>query len=137
MEHSHQYGSWQGDDAEHWKSCACGAESERAARAFAWVIDKEATETEAGSKYQVCDVCGYARAAVEIPATGSQTTPPEEGQPDTPPEEKPGEKEKPIEGEKADTPTTGDCFALLGTGLAAALGAAVLAALKKRKVSAR
>ena len=37
----------------------------------AWVIDKEATATEKGSKHEECMVCGYARPAVEIPATGS------------------------------------------------------------------
>ena len=40
---------------------------------FEWVIDKEATETEAGSKHEECTVCGYAKAAVEIPATGTTT----------------------------------------------------------------
>ncbi|MGN8938414.1 hypothetical protein [Bittarella sp. HCP28S3_D9] len=131
VEHSHQYGSWQSDAAEHWKSCECGAESERAAHTFVWVIDKEATETEAGSKHEVCSVCGYARAAVEIPATGSQTTPSDEEQPGDTPEEQPGE------GEKADTPTTGDSAILLGAGLAAVLGAAALVVLKRRKASAR
>lgn len=131
VEHSHQYGSWQSDEAEHWKSCKCGAESERTAHTFVWVIDKEATETEAGSKHEVCSICGYARAAVEIPATGSQTTPPDEEEPGDTPEEQPGE------GEKADTPTTGDSAILLGAGLAAALGAAALVVLKKRKASAR
>ena len=38
---------------------------------FEWVIDKEATATEAGSKHEECTVCGYAKAAVEIPATGA------------------------------------------------------------------
>ena len=32
-----------------------------------WVTDKEATTTEKGSKHEECSVCGYAKAAVEIP----------------------------------------------------------------------
>ena len=41
----------------------------------AWVIDKEATATEKGSKHEECMVCGYARPAVEIPTTGSTPEP--------------------------------------------------------------
>lgn len=36
---------------------------------FQWVVDKEATATEKGSKHEECSVCGYKKAAVEIPAT--------------------------------------------------------------------
>ena len=36
---------------------------------FQWVIDREATATEKGSKHEECSVCGYKKAAVEIPAT--------------------------------------------------------------------
>lgn len=39
---------------------------------FSWVIDKEATETEAGSKHLECSVCHAKKEAVEIPATGSE-----------------------------------------------------------------
>ena len=35
------------------------------------MTDKEATATEAGSRHEECDVCGFAKAAVEIPATGT------------------------------------------------------------------
>ena len=35
---------------------------------FAWIVDKEATAAEAGLKHEECTVCGYAKAAVEIPA---------------------------------------------------------------------
>lgn len=38
---------------------------------FIWVTDKEATATEAGSKHEECVVCGYAKAAETIPATGT------------------------------------------------------------------
>lgn len=46
---------------------------------FKWVVDKEANATQKGAKHEECTVCGYKRAAVEIPATGttiaSTTTP--------------------------------------------------------------
>lgn len=41
---------------------------------YEWVIDKEATETEKGSKHEECTVCGYKKDAVEIPATGTPKT---------------------------------------------------------------
>lgn len=34
---------------------------------FTWVVDKEATATEKGSKHEECTVCGYRKEAVEIP----------------------------------------------------------------------
>ena len=40
-----------------------------------WVVDKEATATQKGSKHEECKVCGYKKAAVEIPATGTPTEP--------------------------------------------------------------
>ena len=50
---------------------------------YEWVIDKEATATEKGSKHEECKVCGYRKAAVEIPATGTPTDPTPEN-PDSP-----------------------------------------------------
>ncbi|MBC5689707.1 hypothetical protein H8S37_12335 [Mediterraneibacter sp. NSJ-55] len=38
---------------------------------FKWIIDKEAEETKAGLKHEECTICGYKKAAVEIPAFGS------------------------------------------------------------------
>ena len=46
-----------------------------AAHTFKWITDEEATATEAGSKHEECTVCGYAKAAVEIPATGTTEQP--------------------------------------------------------------
>ncbi|MBR4063417.1 MAG: leucine-rich repeat protein [Clostridia bacterium] len=37
-----------------------------------WVIDKEATQTEEGSKYQICSVCGERLTIEVIPYTGSE-----------------------------------------------------------------
>lgn len=45
---------------------------------FKWVVDKEATTTEKGSKHEECSVCGYKKASVEIPVVTSSNT----GKPD-------------------------------------------------------
>ena len=62
---------WHSDEANHWNTCECGETLNKAAHSYEWVIDKEATATEAGSKHEECTVCGYEKAAVEIPATGT------------------------------------------------------------------
>lgn len=46
--------------------------------AFKWVVDKEATATEKGSKHEECSVCGYRKASVENPVVTSSNT----GKPD-------------------------------------------------------
>ncbi len=69
---------WVSNESEHWNVCTkCEEKLNTAPHDFEWIIDKEATETEAGSKHEECKVCGYEKAAVEIPATG--TTVPETG----------------------------------------------------------
>ncbi len=72
--HTHVYGDWKSDETNHWKECTCGDKKDTAAHEFKWVIDKETTAQEAGSKHEECSVCGYKKAAVEIPATGTTTT---------------------------------------------------------------
>ena len=75
-EHTHSYGSeWKNDADNHWHECSCGDKADKAAHDFKWVVDKEATATQKGSKHEECKVCGYKKAAVEIPATGSTTKP--------------------------------------------------------------
>ena len=70
--HTHSYGTaWKYDGTNHWHECACGDKADTAAHTFKWVIDKEATATEKGAKHEECTVCGYKKAAAEIPATGS------------------------------------------------------------------
>ena len=70
--HTHSYGTaWKCDGTNHWHECACGDKADKAAHTFKWVTDKEATATEKGSKHEECTVCGYKKAATEIPATGS------------------------------------------------------------------
>ena len=73
--HTDTLSGWQTDSSRHWKeySC-CGAKADDVAHTFKWVIDKEATTTEKGSKHEECTVCGYKKAAVEIPATGSSSS---------------------------------------------------------------
>lgn len=74
--HTHSYGAdWKSDADNHWHECPCGDRKDTAAHSFKWVIDKEATATARGSKHEECTVCGYKKAAVEIPATGSAAKP--------------------------------------------------------------
>ena len=74
--HIHNHGAdWKSDADNHWHECPCGDKKDTAAHTFKWVIDKEATATARGSKHEECTVCGYKKAAVEIPATGSAAKP--------------------------------------------------------------
>ena len=75
-EHTHSYSSdWKYDADNHWHECSCIDKADKAAHDFKWVVDKEATATQKGSKHEECKVCGYKKAAVEILATGSTTKP--------------------------------------------------------------
>ena len=71
----HNASDWKYDADNHWHECSCGDKADKAAHDFKWVVDKEATATQKGSKHEECKVCGYKKAAVEIPATGSTTKP--------------------------------------------------------------
>ncbi len=74
--HTHSFSTdWKNDENGHWKECECGEKSEYAEHSFEWIIDKEATATEQGSRHQQCTVCGYKTASEVIPATGSNTDP--------------------------------------------------------------
>lgn len=69
--HTHKYGTeWKYDETNHWYECECGNKADITAHNFKWIIDKEATATEKGSKHEECTVCGYKKAAVDIPAIG-------------------------------------------------------------------
>ena len=84
-EHTHNYGSeWKNDADNHWHECSCGDKADKAAHDFKWVVDKEATATQKGSKHEECKVCGYKKATVEIPATGTPTEPGKPTGPDSP-----------------------------------------------------
>lgn len=68
--HTHKYGmEWKYDETNHWHECEDGEKADITAHNFKWIIDKEATATEKGSKHEECTVCGYKKAAVDIPVT--------------------------------------------------------------------
>lgn len=72
----HQLGNkWESDADNHWRVCEiCQTKVDSADHEFQWVVDKEATTTEKGSKHEECTVCGYKKAAVEIPVIENGTT---------------------------------------------------------------
>ena len=68
--HTHKYGTeWKYDETNHWHECECGNKADITAHTFKQIIDKEATAAEKGSKHEECTVCGYKKAAVDIPVT--------------------------------------------------------------------
>ncbi len=70
--HTHEY-SYKYDENGHWQECSCGDKTEVEAHTFGeWIIDKEATAVEAGSKHRECSVCGYSETEV-IAATGTSS----------------------------------------------------------------
>ena len=76
---------FESDETNHWNTCSgCSEKQNVAAHEFEWKIDKEATATEKGSKHEECKVCGYKKAAVEIPATGTPTEPTKPTDPQSP-----------------------------------------------------
>lgn len=71
----HTLSDWKADDNSHWHECECGYKTDVAQHSFKWVVDKEANATQKGAKHKECTVCGYKRASVEIPATGTAIAP--------------------------------------------------------------
>ena len=68
--HNHNYGTeWKYDKTNHWHECECGNKADITAHNFKWIVDRKATTTEKGSKHEECTVCGYKKAAVDIPVT--------------------------------------------------------------------
>ena len=68
--HTHNYGTeWKYDSTNHWHECEDGEKADITAHNFKWIIDKEATTAEKGSKHEECTVCGYKKTAVDIPVT--------------------------------------------------------------------
>ena len=72
--HTH-LSDWASDETHHWKTCsACNTDIEKSAHTFGeWIIDNEATATEAGSRHKVCTICNYETQTETIPATGPCT----------------------------------------------------------------
>lgn len=66
--------SWESDADNHWHSCAvggCTVKSEEKAHDFEWIVDKNATAAEKGTKHEECTVCHFQKDPVEIPAKGT------------------------------------------------------------------
>lgn len=82
-DHSPDNTGWHSDVNGHWQTCECGEKFDAAAHRFEWVVDREATETEAGSKHEECTVCGYEKEPVEVPATGTGKASSADGSPAT------------------------------------------------------
>ena len=121
--HTHSYGTdWKADTNNHWHECACGDKADTASHTFKWVTDKEATATEKGSKHEECTVCGYKKAAAEIPATGSGS----------------GSASQPTKPGSTGSPQTGDSSSVLWLALLCISGGVltVLGIAGKRKESA-
>ena len=118
--HTHSYDTaWKYDETNHWHECACGDKADTAAHTFKWVTDKEATATEKGSKHEECTVCGYKKAAVEIPATGSGN----------------GSASQPTKPGSTDSPQTGDSSSVLWLAILCISGVlSVLGVAGKKKM---
>nr|WP_295228842.1 hypothetical protein [Ruminococcus sp.] len=70
--HTHKYGTeWKYDETNHWHECECGNKADITSHNFKWIVDRKATTTEKGSKHEECTVCGYKKAAVDIPKIDS------------------------------------------------------------------
>ena len=119
--HTHSYGTaWKCDGTNHWHECACGDTADTAAHTFKWVTDKEATATEKGSKHEECSICGYKKAAAEIPATGSGS----------------GSASQPTKPGSTGSPQTGDSSSVLWLAIlciSGVLGVLGVASRKKSK----
>lgn len=97
------------DGTNHWHECtACGEKLDEVAHSFEWVTDKAATATEAGSKHEECTVCGYKKASVEIPATGTSSEPAEPSEPTEPTEPAGTPSASGDETDSTTAPATGD-----------------------------
>lgn len=72
LDHIHVYGTeWKFNGTNHWYECSCGVKDSVTAHSFHWVIDKNATAAENGSRHEECTVCGYKKEAVTITVTGT------------------------------------------------------------------
>lgn len=129
----HSYGTeWKSDENGHWHMCAaCQAKTDEADHTFEWIVDKEATDAQPGSRHQECTVCGYALAAVEIPPLKDDT---EDTEQTVPPQT---EKPEPVPSKPAAvTPRTGDVGNMLPWALVCVGAAGVGAVLHTRRKAA-
>ena len=108
----HTPSDWKADADNHWKECTECTEAitgSLSAHSFEWIIDREATVTEAGSKHEECSVCGYAKDSVKIPATGTGSVDPEDPKDSQNPEQPdPGNPDQTASENSNGTAQTGD-----------------------------
>ena len=64
------------DTFVHWHECECGNKSDIEFHDLEYVIDIEATDDKPGQKHNECKICGYKKAAIEIPALKDNATNP-------------------------------------------------------------
>ena len=79
--HTHSWDTaWTSDSDYHWHNCTaagCTVNDNSQKDSYAahtpsdWIIDRPATETQEGSQYKACTVCGYETDREVIPATGT------------------------------------------------------------------
>ena len=105
---------WTKTAAAHSSAYDCCGEAvvAEASHAYEWVIDKEATATEAGSRHEECTVCGYVGATEPIAATGTTETPSEPGQTDETPSAPADTADTNADDATDDVPKTGDTSSL-------------------------
>ena len=107
LEHVHSYGTeYKTDEENHWLECRFGDKTELAEHDFKWITDKEATETEVGSKHEECSVCGYKKDAVEIPMIEKEEPTTEEPTTEEPTTEEPTTEAPTTEEPTTEEPTT-------------------------------
>lgn len=73
----HKYETkWSTDSKNHWHKCSvCGDVKDKAAHtASDWIVDKAATELEAGKRHKECTTCKVTVATETIPAKGCKHT---------------------------------------------------------------
>lgn len=77
LPHVHDFSEeWSSDDTDHWHACTAancdGTVADKAEHtASDWIVDKEATQTETGSKHKECTVCKKVLDTVIIPKNSS------------------------------------------------------------------
>ncbi len=68
----HKFGDWEYDKNNHWHECSeCGKKVDFGEHEESgWIVDKEATSKQDGSKHKECLVCECTLVEKRIPATG-------------------------------------------------------------------
>ena len=103
-EHEHQWATgWIHDETYHWHECEvadCPIVNNNEKDGYEehqyddWVVDKEATSEEAGSKHRNCKICQYEQTE-SIPVTGDDSNKPGDSENPGDDSNKPGDSENP------------------------------------------